>query len=491
MKKLCVLSALTLTACGGGGDSPAPANNPIASNSAPEPVYFTEVKNAIPSLLTYYNALPCGKKANVNFMPSIDMNGDSRKDLLFMLWCENSYSVKDNNPGINTVVSLIQNSDGTFRFGNQEIFGKDNISLHGVLGEITDYGLGDFNNDGKQDIALSLTLEDGRAFVRYEDGTANWNSYPVVMLSQPDGTYKFEQLPHRGYVQQIIIIREDNADKFLAGEYIYSYSNQIWNAVKRSSKNYKIDTSSVFFDNNMVSQVFDDEKLGIKLGVVTNVDFTQNDYYHISNLQKVKIYDSRILGEETFSLASIDGVDYVLPSLPTSCMIPAGNGEILYFVEFQGIQLTEKYTGQKLSWNEPNTTGNVTWANGRSKVLAYKVSRTKITKLDTTIFDGLYEYGYGLSCMDVNADNQKDVVLYRWGKQKAVIWLNKNSTFSLVPGSKIPNSDRTWSRGHHSLITDLNGDNKAEFIYGPILGYNEDYVGQYDDYQFFKAVDPL
>lgn len=493
MKKLCVLSALTLTACGGGGDSPTSQNSPIASNSTSNSqpaVFYSEVKNAIPSLSTFYNSLPCGKKANVYFMPSIDVNNDKRNDLFLMLWCENNSSVTHNDASTNLIVSLMQNSDGTFRLGNQELFGKDNISLHGVLGEHFDAGLGDFNNDGKQDIALSPTLEDGRYFVRYENGSNNWDSYPYVLMSQPDLTYKFEQLPNKGTLNSIVVFKENNIDKIATGSYVYSYQNQKWHSQSMSDRSYIIDTSTAFFDNYVATQVFDNEKMGIKVGSTSAGNFSQSDFYEISKLQKVQVYDSNVLGDYTFSMATIDGTDWVMPALPTSCSIAIGNDEILYFVDFQGIKLSEKYNGQKLTWTTPNKTGNVSWENYFTKVLAFKVSGNKITKLDTTVFDNEYKTTYGLSCMDVNADNQKDVVLYRWGQEKSVIWLNNNSSFNIVPENKIPNSNKTW-KGHHSLITDLDGDNKTEVIYSPGLGYNEDYAGQYDDYLVYRAVNPL
>lgn len=480
---------VALASCGGGGGTSSTENNPIVTGPAPNPVYFTEVKNAIPSLLTYYNALPCGKRAYVHFMPSIDMNADGKKDLLLMLWCGNSGSVNDDRPATNIVVSLIQNADGTFRFGNQELFGKDSVSLHGIAGTGSSAGLGDFNNDGRQDLALAPTLEDGRAFVRYDDGTMNWDSYPYVLLSQPDSTYKLERLPNKGTLNFVIIIKEGNIDKMITGGYVYHYENDKWTAV-RYARPYAIDPSTVFFDNNIVTQVFDGQKMGIKVGAAASDSFTQNDYYHISDLQKVTVYDNATLGDYTFSLASIDGIDWVMPSLPFSCAIPAENGEIFYLVGFEGIKLTEKYTGQKLTWTTPEKNGNVTWDNYFTRVLSYRVSKTKITKLDLITTDSLYRKGFGLSCMDLNADNQKDIVLYRWEHERPVIWLNKNSSFSVVPENKIPNSNTNW-KGHHNLITDLNGDNKSEFLYSPGLGYNDDYIGQYDDYQIFKAVDPL
>jgi len=495
MKKLCALSALTLTACGGGGGS-TPQNTSISSTpssvAVPEPVYYQEVKNAIPSLATYYKSLPCGRSANVYLMPSIDANNDKRKDLLAMLWCENANTVTHNNPGTNLVVSLIQNNDGTFRLGNQELFGKDIINLHGNLGEHNDAAVGDFNNDGRQDIALSPTLEDGRYFVVYADGGNNWDSHPVVILSQPDGTYKFEQLPYKGTLSSVIVIRENNVDKIAISEYIWSYENQKWVGTPANTKNHFIDTTTQYFDNNLVTQVFDGKVMGLEVGPVNNNTFIRKHFYEISSLRTVKIYGSNVVGDQDFSITTIDGVDWVMPAIPTSCSIPVGNGEILYFVDFQGIKLSEKYNGQKLEWTIPGKNGNVTWDNYYTKVLGFRISGNKITRLDTTAFNTEYKTTYGLSCTDVNADNQKDLILYRWGhnQEKSAIWLNKNSTFTEVPANKIPNISTIYG-GHHSLITDLDGDNKAEIIYTPGLGYKSDYAGNHDDYQVYRAKDPL
>lgn len=495
MRKLCLISVLSLSACGGGGGSTPQSNSPVSnptSVSAPqETVYYREIKNAIPSLAIYYERT-CGKAANSFLVPAVDTNKDNRKDLFIVLWCGVSeHGMVYDGPVKNTVISLLQNNDGTYRLGNLEIFGKEFVELAGAIAEGSDVGVGDFNGDGRDDIALSTTLEDGRRFIIFPDGSHSWNSYPEVMLSQPDGTYKIERLGNRNTYNSITIMKGKDRDRFESGGYIWSYENQKWSG---STVNYLADRTSVYIDNLMTMNLFDSKNFGWQIGNVDASNYTKTDFINLSELRKVEVYNDNVKGNTIESLATIDNVEYLMPSYNSVCTLPGSNANEVYIVaEFQGIKLPEKYTGQKLSWSTPNVQGNVTWDNYITRVHMYKVSNGKLTKVNIPGFNRDITNSHYISCLDVNNDNQKDVVVYRWGhkQEKSVIYLNKNNTdFTEVPSSKIPDISTVYF-GHTTLTSDLDNDSKAEIIYGPGLGYPKEYAGNYSDYQIYKAVSPL
>jgi hypothetical protein len=496
MKKLCFLSALTLTACGG-GDSGTESKSTVASAPPPTPVvsqevvYYKELKNAIPSLSLYYNKT-CNNKANSFMLPTIDANKDGREDLFIVLWCEApQFGGEFTGPVTNTVISLLQNNDGSFRLGNQEVFGKDYVEITGVMGEGADVGIGDFNGDGKEDIAFSPVLEDGRKLIIYADGSTNWDSNPVVFLSQANGPYNVQILGTKGMYESLAIVKGTDRDKFITGGKVWSYENNQWSGTPLK---YKADRTSIYFDNYMTMSVWDGKSIGWQIGTIdSNQNYTQTQYLHLSDLRTVMVYNDQLKGDTSENLATIDSVDYIKASFNSVCTIPGNSpSDFTIIAEFQGLKLQEKYTGQKLEWTVPGKNGNIDWSNYITHVIAYKVSNGKLSKVDVPAFSKDITNGHYVTCLDMNADNKKDVVVYRWGhkQEKSVIFLANNNGFVEVPENKIPEISTVY-HGHNVLASDLDNDGKTEILYGPGLGYKPEYKGLYDDYQIYKPVSLL
>jgi len=505
MKKLCLISALALTGCGGGGGGQSPttavSSTPVSpTSSSQEIVYYREVKNAIPSLSTYYEKT-CGPKANSFLVPAVDLNKDNRKDLLIVLWCETpAWGTVSNEPVKNTLISLIQNNDGTFRFGNQELFGKSFVELSGLVAEGVDIAIGDFNGDKSPDVIFSTTLEDGR-FSLSNNGVHSWDSYPDAMLSQPDNTYKIERIGNRATHNEVILIKGKDRDSFTSNGYIFNYQNLTWS---KSLINYPweleipqgrpIDKSGIFLDSTTVTQAVRDKKsFGWQLGTINNGLFNIKDSFTLSSMKEVMVYGSTTAGDQIEFLTTIDNVEYVGPAYNSACVISEGTDTYIA-AEFQAIKLPEKYTGQRLQWsNSPNQPGNVSFENFITQVHIYKITDGKITKVDVPSLKNDIKTSHYLNCSDVNGDNKKDIIVYRWGhkQEKSVIYLNNNNvSFTEVSSTKLPEVLTVYN-GHHVNFSDLNNDNRTEIIYGPGLGYPNGYTGNYSDYQVFQSVNPL
>jgi FG-GAP-like repeat len=505
MKKLCLISALALTGCGGGGGGQQPSTGVSTTPTTPtsvsqEIVYYREVKNAIPSLSVYYERT-CGPKANSFLVPALDLNKDNRKDLLIVLWCETAtWGSVSNDPVKNTLISLIQNNDGTYRLGNQELFGKSFVELSGLIAEGVDVAMGDFNGDKTTDVVFSTTLEDGR-FSLSNNGVHSWDSYPDVMMSQPDNTYKIERVGNRATHNEVILIKGNDRDSFTSNGYVFNYQNQNWS---KALINYPweynipqgkpIDKSGVFLDSKTVTQAIRDKNsFGWQLGSITNGSFNIIDSLILSQVKEVMVYGSTTAGDQVEFLSTIDGVEYIGSAYNSACVISEGSDTYIA-AEFQAIKLQEKYTGQRLQWsNSPNQTGNVSFDNFITQVHIYKISNGKITKVDVPLLKNDIKTSHYINCVDVNGDNKKDVVVYRWGhkQEKSVIYLNNNNvSFTEVSGSKLPEILNVYN-GHHVMFSDLNNDNRTEIIYGPGLGYPNGYTGNYTDYQVFQSVNPL
>ena len=512
MKKLCVMSVIALAGCGGGGGSQQPntstSSTPVTASSAPqEVVYFREVKNAIPSLSIYYERT-CGNKTNSFLVPAVDLNKDNRKDLLFVLWCEApTWGMTLEGPTKNTLVSLLQNSDGTFRLGNQELFGKSFVDLSGAIAEGVDVNVGDINGDKYPDLVFATTWEDGRLGFS-SNGQYSWNSYIDVMLSQPDNSYKVERIDYRATHNEVILIKGKDKDTFSSNGYIFSYQNQSWSKsfiyFPPNTDTQMLAKSSQFIDANNVTQALESKKnFGWELGSINLVQccgisgqhtrYGATDQFVLSPKTQVMVYGSETYGDQQESLATIDGIEYLMPSYNSSCVFTEGQ-DTYVAAEFFALRLQEKYTGQKLSWKTTsNPTGNVSFENSVTRIHLYKISNGKITRVTSPALDKDIKSTHYLNCSDVNGDGKSDVVVYRWGHQqeKSIIYLNNgNGNFAEVPSSKIPDILKVYN-GHHAMFSDLNNDNRTEIIYGPGLGYPSGYAGNYTDYQVFQGVNPL
>jgi len=511
MEKLCVVSVLALAGCGGGGSQPSTAvtNPPLSTGSAPpEVVYFREIKNAIPSLSTYYDRTCTGINAHLFLSPAVDLNKDNRKDLLILIWCSQKVNGSvQTEPSKNTLISLIQNSDGTFKLGNQELFGRSFIELSGQIGEPQRIGIGDFNGDRNPDVIFATSWEDGRYGFSEFGGNYSFDSWPDALMSQPDGTYKLERFGNRGDSSYVTLIKGTERDIYSSGADIWNYQNKIWTKspiyFSTDSGTDVLPKTSLFLDNENVTTAMETkDSFGWLLGKVSFTEgygipkkhyrYTTTDKFVLSDLKLVLVTGAERNTDQYERIGTIDNVEYLMPSYNSSCSYTEGQ-DTYVAAEFFAVRLNEKYTGQKLVWaSASNPSGNVSYSNGVSRVHLYKITNGKISRMNLPVLDkDIKIAAHYVTCQDVNGDKKVDIVVYRLGHDKSIVWLNNgNGNFSEVPLNKLPDVPKVYY-GHHVMFGDLNNDGLSEIFYGPGAGYPTDYAGNYSDYQVYQGVNPL
>jgi hypothetical protein len=205
-KSLIVITiVLIVNACGGGGgggggfsDSPNSAP-PVISMAANENALFSSDPLMLPDFSSFF---PCIDPYIAQVIP-IDLNKDGRMDLMVMMFCSNpNVPVGYDGPTENSIVVFLQNTDGSFRIGNHEIF--KTINQINIGGAVRRYVIADFNSDNYPDIAIAVNREDLRPGSQPWN---NWTSQAAFIVSNGDGTYRVDKVDPKAYYHNVTLIQ--------------------------------------------------------------------------------------------------------------------------------------------------------------------------------------------------------------------------------------------------------------------------------------------
>ena len=459
MRKLTLIISLFITACGGGGGS-----------TPSSPTVATEI---FPDMRPIYSQM-CGNSTLIQAVVPVDLNNDGKTDLLLDAWCDltglnlASFPVGStyNGPIKNTAIALLQQNDGTFIIGNKQIFGYDTLAFEGSWSNPI---IGDFNNDGKPDIAVSNSMEDGRTPVTYSNGTSNMDAHVQVLLSSPT-TYQLYSIGTAGASINLSVVKDSqNRDMLLFGDVAWVYNNG-WNSITYNTPTVSL---TQFISNNinfMAGEILDNSTLGISLYQQINNLWSQIDAYTFANTQYVTVYDPKYGANYNTQqlLTTINGVDWLIPSIEDGCMIRKGATNT-FAVMFQGLKMNTRYVGQQLNFSDSNLGTYI------SMVLLVDIMNGRITNVSATNMQAI---GYfSIQCIDMNNDSSTDIVINRWldgGTLQPDVYMNKSTTFSQT---QVLTSNTNNYKGTTTVVTDLYKTNNPVVIYYPLLGLNPNYTG--------------
>jgi hypothetical protein len=181
-----VCVALGLSACGGGGSGEtAQTAPPVAQTTTPtttitaQPVVQKFSDEIIFPSAAGYIPEQCARGSERHYSIPVNINDDNLTDFVAQYWCENQTG---EGAVHNVLVAFISNEYG-YSIDNVAVFGEETPSLNGSIGG---YATGDFNLDGKLDIAVTVINEDGRSTLG-EAGMENNSGLPTVFLSNSTG----------------------------------------------------------------------------------------------------------------------------------------------------------------------------------------------------------------------------------------------------------------------------------------------------------------
>jgi hypothetical protein len=452
MKKLLLLLSVVIAGCGGGAITsspietiPAPQLNTVVSTVATGPL-FESTPILLPDLRAKYDML-CGSLVNVQNAIAVDLNNDGKKDLVFNLWCRGANDSK--GPTANTIVAVVQLSDGTFSDRTKEIFGSDIVDIGGVgVNFITT----DLNNDAYDDIVISCSLE-GMIYTQPQ-------ACPMVsFISDGQGHYTKSTF---GMLEgdHVRLITDTNGKKQVlftpAGGYaeVWQYENG-W---KKITVYDWLQKNEVILGSTLVNKYDNGAKLEIWNFINGIWKRTLEIPYLSARIASMR--DNATSPIYQVNLVAMDGIDYIDGILYEGCTLKrtlAGPAEPVY--TFLGVPIQNGYTGQVLV-KSANWMDSLPTVNLIAMGLTTENSNIKPITLATDKLDANF---YHMECGDFNGDGLDDIFLRTTGTP--VLYINDGKgNFRKVKSNLMPAA----IRGASHIYVDIDGDGVKDVLFFPI-----------------------
>lgn len=449
MKTLLLILSVVIASCGGGsGETPKvhATSVSILPQVALDLSLFASTPILLPDLRAKYDLL-CGSEVMVQNAIAVDLNKDGKKDLVFNLWCRGASDSA--GPTANTVVAVVQLSDGTFSDKTKEIFGSDIVDIGGVgVNFITT----DLNNDGYDDIVISCSLE-GMIYTHPQ-------TCPMIsFISDGRGHYTkstFGKLEGA----EVRLITDTNGKKQILFKPA-SGSAEVWQYENEWTKI----TSYEWIQNNAViigSTLVNKYDNGAKLEIWNLINGVWKRILEIPYLsaRTALMKDTPTSPIYQVHVVSMDGIEYVDGILYEGCALKrtlSGPTEVVY--TFLGVPIQNGYTGQVL----------VKPANWMDSLPTVKLIAMGLTTENSNInpitlnTDKLDANFYHMECGDFNGDGLDDIFIRTTGTP--ILYINDgNGNFKKVKSNLMPAA----IRGASHIYVDIDGDGVKDVLFFPI-----------------------
>ena len=473
---------IILSGCGGGNSSSIQSNSNRLFSSTPM---------LLPNLYTKYDRL-CGDKTNVQNMIPIDVNKDGRMDLVFNLWCSHQpFGDIYDGPVINSLIALIQNSDGNFVDKTVEVFGTDYPDLGGTSNAIL---VKDFNSDGYMDIIFAMSREDGRGILN--DDISNHFAQNKAVMSNGNGKYTITPIGTSTWNASLSLIDNEVGTQDIwstsfgpPGSEIYRYQNG-WSVSKGDAR---LGFGSLFFSrrnsesrsNISTTPFLSDNIFGLSL--LSRTDDLTSDWSLVSSYSYGTFtyvpWISWQLSEGSVPMLTINGKDYVAVSLDSPCeisLIPGDPSSAVY--KFTANELIGGYQGGVVKEGT-----NMTPV---AKIQVFDITNNYLTLRQVVIKnEEVNSSDYRKSCGDVNGDGYDDIMIHDWRPdKKPIIYINDQSGgFARVDYNVFP---KTPYGSQSYVYMDIDGDGIRDILYWPVASAWAGYPNvQYRIYKGLRNID--
>ena len=447
---------------------------------------FDSNAQLLPDLSVKYQKL-CGNSVGIQTGITANLMGhkDGKKDLIFTLWCSVPAGTSTTSPTINGLIAITQNADGTFVDSTKALFGVDLLDVAGGLASgAVAY---DFNNDGYDDIFISVTGEDGRTLPQ---GFTGNNRQNFVITSSSNGTYSFKTIgiPSYNYMVKTVNNALGGKDVMTAtigyggADQAFRWVNGQWQAISDYAKAPTF--SSSFFNSSSFNGPVDS-------ALLPNAGQASMSLYQQQKDGSWSSLDSQLLGKVTTAnyitwnkdpgtmpILTFNAVDYGFISFYDNCLMrkpnpsvssnsPSNSYYTLFAVPAQ--KIVGGYTpGRLLHESDPL---DFSW---NLIMMGYSANLGKVTPVNLNINHLITnENFFSLKCGDLNGDGFDDFWINNWGAgQKPAFYLSDpKGNFNVVDQSRLPIYPSSFNGGL-AIYEDVDGDGIKDLIYFPSTGLN-------------------
>ena len=341
--------------------------------------------------------------AQIQDVDTVDLNNDKLLDLILITGL-GPHIISDNlsAPVKDAIVVYLQDSNGNYKLGNKEIFGKDIMSFGSSAGKKV---FADFNNDNFIDIAYALHREDGRPGP-VVNGVLTWGSTQQVIMSNGDGTYRIDVLSGPPLFQRGIAAVQisDNKTDLIYGNYpypaiAYRYENNRW----INLTNYPIISGvdmrgfkDILIDMDTHGNYEMPPTNGISYFKNNGTEWLKEDYVQLG------IFETWV-NEGSHTAYRYQNKLLINFHMVESCSLTLNDNSEVIIAKLESQVVPENYYGPLGAHYE---------LEAFSFYTAFKIDKTGLTELD--IIKGRFDKTHGVyfTCTDINADGFDDFVIH-------------------------------------------------------------------------------
>ena len=386
---------LLLTGCSS-GESPSNLIISSTQNITPQPL-FNETPIKLIDAVSYYSHA-CNDPS-FQFLVPTKINNDNYIDFIAHFWCDSTTpSSFDDQPTRDALVAYLSDGYGGYSIDNMGVFGLVDAKLGGASRK---YSRGDINNDGKDDFAFAMNWEDGRAAFDFNTMVTNY-AQPSLLISSDSG-YELVRLgkPDWGHS---VRIKENRV--FFGGHYSQSFEFDGSNWVEISDQYSNLSFASfLLYEDYIINSVRKDGSQGLEL-LKNNIVISS-----LMNKESFKVnFESwNNSGTNKYSelgVYNIHGENYFDGMISAMCRL---DDTIVATISASKLISGEIIEGGFYSENETIPVTIFSF---------YEIINEVLVESNIEIMGEEIEHNFNFfDCMDVNADNQRDIVAQVFSQQ--------------------------------------------------------------------------